>query len=250
MGRTLVESLWPRGGWGRAAQYVRHRLRRLPDSPERIARGIAAGVFTTFTPFYGFHFFIAALISWGMRGNILASLLATFFGNPLTYVPIGVISLQTGHFLLGSRPPDHGPQSIPLMQKFLNAGQELWFNLKAPFTGNVPHWDGLKLFYDDVFFPYLVGGLVPGILAGTVAYFFSLPLIAAYQKRRAASIARKSAARLAAQERAQADASVEQDKLRLERARDKALSTAKATAGVAKAAANKAAGLKKGSDPI
>ena len=34
-----------------------------------------------------------------MRGNILAAILATFFGNPLTYVPIGIVSLQTGYWL-------------------------------------------------------------------------------------------------------------------------------------------------------
>jgi len=100
--RALWELLWPKGGWARAAQYVRHRLSRLPDPPERIARGIWAGVFTTFTPFYGFHFFIAAFIAFVMRGNILAALLSTFFGNPLTYVPIGVVALTMGHWLLGS----------------------------------------------------------------------------------------------------------------------------------------------------
>ncbi|MEM9551176.1 MAG: DUF2062 domain-containing protein, partial [Pseudomonadota bacterium] len=46
----LGEMLYPRGGWARAFHYVKHRVRRLPDSPERIARGIWAGVFTTFTP--------------------------------------------------------------------------------------------------------------------------------------------------------------------------------------------------------
>ncbi|MEL6961065.1 MAG: DUF2062 domain-containing protein, partial [Pseudomonadota bacterium] len=49
--RGALELLWPRGGWARAFHYVRHRLRRIPDSPERIARGIWAGVFTTFSPF-------------------------------------------------------------------------------------------------------------------------------------------------------------------------------------------------------
>src|SRR6056297_4272605 len=85
---TLFEALWPRGGWARAARYVQHRLNRLPDPPERIARGIFAGVLTTFTPFYGLHFVTAAILAWVMRGNILAALLSTFFGNPLTYVPI------------------------------------------------------------------------------------------------------------------------------------------------------------------
>ena len=81
-----ARALWPRGGWHRAFLYIRHRVRRLPDTPEKIARGIWAGVFTTFTPFYGLHFILSLILARLMNGNILAALLATFFGNPLTYV--------------------------------------------------------------------------------------------------------------------------------------------------------------------
>ena len=101
-GSLLQFLLWPKGGWTRAALYVKHRLHRLPDNPEKIARGIWAGVFTTFTPFYGLHFIVAGTIALILRGNVLAALLATFFGNPLTYLPIGIISLRTGEFLLAS----------------------------------------------------------------------------------------------------------------------------------------------------
>ena len=98
---SFVESaaawIYPRGGWSRATRYIGHRLRRLPDPAHKIARGIACGVFVSWTPFYGLHFLISAGLAWGIGGNMLAALLATFFGNPLTYVPIGVISLQTGH---------------------------------------------------------------------------------------------------------------------------------------------------------
>ncbi|WP_431358125.1 hypothetical protein [Sulfitobacter albidus] len=41
--RSVAEFLWPRGGWTRAFHYVKHRMRRLPDSPERIARGSGPG---------------------------------------------------------------------------------------------------------------------------------------------------------------------------------------------------------------
>ena len=99
----MRDLLWPKGGWSRAFQYVKHRVRRLPDTPERIARGIWVGVFTTFTPFYGLHFVAAILLARVFNGNALAALLATFFGNPLTYIPIGLVSLQTGHFILGHR---------------------------------------------------------------------------------------------------------------------------------------------------
>ena len=83
--RMLADWVYPKGGWGRAISYVLHRLRRLPDPPHRIARGVAAGVFVCYTPFFGLHFFLAAFLAFLMQGNIVAALLATFFGNPVTF---------------------------------------------------------------------------------------------------------------------------------------------------------------------
>ncbi|MGB0798882.1 MAG: DUF2062 domain-containing protein, partial [Planktomarina sp.] len=87
--RAIWEVIYPKGGWTRAYTYVKHRLHRLPGTPEQIARGIAVGVFTSFTPFYGLHFLVAAGLALMLRGSVLAALLGTFFGNPLTYIPIG-----------------------------------------------------------------------------------------------------------------------------------------------------------------
>ncbi|QQA43265.1 DUF2062 domain-containing protein [Pelagovum pacificum] len=180
--RIALEFLWPRGGWGRAARYVRHRVRRLPDTPEKIARGIWAGVFTTFTPFYGLHFIVSAALAKAMRGNIVAALLATFFGNPLTYVPIGIISLRVGHWILGSQPPWGMEHS--LLRMFSGAGNDLWRNFMTLFNGSTPDWYRLSIFYHEVFLPYLVGGILPGIIVASVGYYLTLPVIRAYQNRR------------------------------------------------------------------
>lgn len=187
--RTIADTLYPRGGWTRAFHYVKHRVRRLPDTPERIARGIWAGVFTTFTPFYTLHFLIAFLIARAMRGNILAALMSTFFGNPLTYVPIAVVSLKTGHFLLGTEFEEGSHRSFA--GKFADAGQDLWENFLTLFNGQEPDWHGLSVFYNDIFFPYMIGGLIPGVIAATIAYYLSVPLIRAYQRRRKGMIRAK-----------------------------------------------------------
>lgn len=183
--------MWPRGGWARAASYVRLRLQRLPDAPEKIARGIFAGVFAAFTPFYGFHFLFSALVAVIMRGNVLAALLATFFGNPLTYVPIGIISLQTGHLILGSRMEER--MDTRLIDSFFGAWADLWRNFMTIFTGQDADWTKLAIFYDTVFLPYLVGGVIPGVIVGGICYFVSVPLIRAYQQRRKGRLAAKLA---------------------------------------------------------
>jgi len=182
--QIVLDFLWPRGGWARAFHYVKHRLRRLPDSPDRIARGIFAGIFTVFTPFYGLHFVTAAIISKLVRGNILASLLATFVGNPLTYVPIGLISIQTGYFLLGRPPRPDGEVHRTFGGKFADAAVDLKDNLIALVTSRDADWHGLLVFYHEIFFPYMIGGIIPGIVFGLIGYYVSLPLIRAYQARR------------------------------------------------------------------
>jgi len=187
--RAVLELLWPRGGWKRAFHYVKHRVRRLPDQPERIARGVWAGVFASFSPFYGFHFVIAVVLAKIMRGNIVASLMATFFGNPLTYVPIGVAALQTGHWLLGSELSEEHERSFS--GKFADAGADLWLNLKAVVMGAPRDWAGLHVFYDEIFFPYLIGGIVSGVICATICYYVTVPLIRAYQHRRKGAIKAK-----------------------------------------------------------
>ncbi|KAA0912648.1 DUF2062 domain-containing protein [Aquicoccus porphyridii] len=181
--KIVAEFFFPRGGWWRAAQYVRHRLHRLPDPPHKISRGIWAGVFAAFTPFYGLHFVISIILARLMQGNIVAALLATFFGNPLTYIPIALVSLGTGHWLLGTEfDPEHAGRS--LAGKFSDAWADLWQNIIAIFTGAPQNWHRLSVFYDEVFFPYMIGGIIPGIIAASTCYYLAVPVIRAYQNRR------------------------------------------------------------------
>ena len=182
---------WPKGGWKRAFHYVNFRLRRLPDSSQKISRGIWAGLFTTFTPFYGLHFLTAAIAARLLKGNILAALLATFFGNPLTYVPIGVISLQTGHFFLGTDYIPPGDVGKSIFAKFLDAGADLQQNIFALVKGVKTDWSRLEVFYQEVFFPYMIGGIIPGLIIASLGYYLSEPIIRAYQNRRKGFLLKK-----------------------------------------------------------
>jgi uncharacterized protein (DUF2062 family) len=180
--RTLAEFLYPRGGWTRAFHYIKHRVRRLPDSPERIARGIWAGVFASCTPFYTMHFVVAYLVGRVVHGNILAALMGTFFGNPLTYVPIGLSSLKIGHFLLGTEFKEGSHRSFA--GKFSDAAGDLLYNFMTLYNGQKPEWAGLHIFYNEIFLPYLIGGVFTGTIAATVIYYFSVSIIRVYQHRR------------------------------------------------------------------
>ncbi len=197
-----MESIYPRGGWWRAANYVLHRMRRLPDQPHRIARGVAAGVFISFTPLFGFHFLGAVAIAWLIRGNILAALLGTFVGNPLTTPIIAVTSVALGRWMLGIE-GTLSPHRI--FNDSARAVSDLWHNAGAIFTDAVTRWDGLAVFFDDIFLPYLIGGILPGIAVSVAFHYLTLPLFHAYQKHRAKQAVERAdkrrAARLAEAER-------------------------------------------------
>lgn len=183
---ALWETLWPRGGWARAFHYIRHRLNRLPDQPHRIARGIFAGVFMSFTPLFGVHLIGAALLARLMRGNVIAALFGTLIGNPVTFPVIALTSIKLGHWMLGTHfDPSHAEG---LTATFAHAFADLRHNIAAIFTHSPTQWGGMAGFFYEIFLPYLVGGLLPGIAAGLAGYYIALPLVTAYQTARRARL--------------------------------------------------------------
>lgn len=193
-GQRLRGLFWPKRGWSRAITYLRLRMNRIPDTPDRISRGVVAGVLASFTPLFGFHFVVAAAIAWVLRGNVIAALLGTFAGNPLTFPFIAVASMEIGRRILG-----HGHTNTDgdsLMRMFGQAASNLWDNFLAIFTSAPTHWHGLQSFLDGVFVPYLVGGAIVGCLCAIPCYLIVRSVIAAYQvSRRARLRARLEAAR-------------------------------------------------------
>ncbi len=151
--------MWPRTAWSRSVRYVWRRLWRLTASPHAIAIGCSAGVFASFTPFMGLHFVIAAALAWGLGGNILASALGTFFGNPLSFPFIWFSTYNLGGIILMEPKYSHVDFAAELMHaSFAN----LWHLIK----------------------PMMVGGIPLGIFFGLVVYFPVRAAVASYQQRR------------------------------------------------------------------
>ena len=193
-GAWLREQVYPRGGFKRAIQYVVHRMRRLPDQPHRVARGVFAGSVIGFLPLPGLQFVAA----WGaarlVRGNVLAALLATFNTNPVTTPFFAVLAMTLGHWILGIEAPLNAEY---IGKAFANAGADLWYNFLAIFGPERTRWDGLIQFWHEIYWPYFIGALGPALLISAVAYYVTIPLVAAYQKARAATAHERSERRRA-----------------------------------------------------
>jgi uncharacterized protein (DUF2062 family) len=192
------EAVAPRKGIWRGVGYIHLRMRRLPDSPHRIALGFACGSMASFTPFFGLHFVIAAGLAWAARANLLAALFGTVVGNPLTFPLISAVSLWTGRRLLGLR--DDVSDFEAVTHAFAHGLNSIWATVKSWFGHGPSMLDGLSVFMMDVFLPYLVGGILPGLVTSAGCYWVIGPLIAAYQERR-----RERLMSIQARQRAQLD---------------------------------------------
>ncbi len=184
----LRQQIYPKGGLCRAGLYLWHRLRRLPDPPHRIARGVFAGTFVNFPPIFGIQMPAAALLAWAMRGNILAAVLATLLSNPLTTPLIAIVSLRFGHWLLGT---GEDLNVTLIFAAFADAGQELWHNFRAAFGPEMAHWQGLARFWHRIYLPYLVGSILPGLVVSGLLAWLTVPVLTGYQRMRS----RRTAAR-------------------------------------------------------
>ncbi len=169
-------------------------MRRLPDQPHRVARGVFAGFFIGFLPLPGLQFIAAWGMARLMRGNVLAALLGTFNTNPLTTPPFTVFSVWLGHWILGIEAPLNAKYILGALE---NAGHDLWFNFLAIFGPEKTSWGGLIQFFNEIYLPWLIGALGPALLLSAIAYYITIPLVEAYQKARAATANERSERRRA-----------------------------------------------------
>jgi uncharacterized protein (DUF2062 family) len=188
--RFFYEVIFSFKGISRAIEYISIRLKRIPDTPHKISLGMSCGIFASFTPLFGLHFLIAGLLSYLLRANVLASLIGTFVGNPITFPVITVFNLKLGEWILGSSEYSSGDGG-KIFEGFLDF---IFLIYKSFFTegsigeNNVPR---MNEFLNGVFIPYSLGGLILGIFIAVISYFLLRPLVATYQKKRSALKAKR-----------------------------------------------------------
>ena len=126
--RLLV---WPRVSWSRSVRYVVKRVLRMKSSPHKIALGCAAGVFASITPLIGVQMAMAGLIALICRGNLVAAMLATLFGNPISWPFIWGATYGLGSFIVGH--PGSAEAS-----NLLKGGDTIWPVIFTMLVGSIP----------------------------------------------------------------------------------------------------------------
>ena len=183
MTRKIREGLFPEKGWSRAAEYMMARIKRLPDSPKSISFGVAIGVFVSFSPFFGVHVLLAFLIARSLRVNILAAVLGTFMGNPITFPIIAALNFGIGELFINVSTEEASSKTF--LQQLVDVSYAFYGNVGVMMRGESTDFSAILEFFYGIFLPYLVGGFILGVASGVVSYFIMLPIIVTYKARKA-----------------------------------------------------------------
>ncbi len=159
------DAVWPQMGWRRAFKFYRLRLIRLNDTPNHIAFGVANGVSVCFTPLPLLHLVQGLVLSFLMRGNLLATAVASWVGNPWTYPLMWAVAWAVGREffeILGWPVAD-----IPV-----DAGlSDLWRVMMNDPIG--------------VMVPWIIGGYIAAIISWPIIFYAVRPVICRAQNARA-----------------------------------------------------------------
>lgn len=145
--------LWSR--WRRQLRYIYQRLVQLEGDPNRIAWGMALGVYIGVTPTIPFHMISALALASLLRVSRVAAVMGCWIANPLT-IPL----FYYGSFVIG--------------KKLLYPGEALVW----------PHTVDLReLLYLGwkVNLALQVGGLILALPFGFAAYFLTLWILRRYR---------------------------------------------------------------------
>lgn len=150
-----------------------------PSSPERVARGIAAGLFCAFVVPV-FQMALALLVSLGIRGSRVPALLFTWVSNPFTIPVLFPLQCLLGSWLIGQ----------PLTYESIYSA--LGSLIRHP---TFSRFIGLS---SELVFSFFAGGLVIGLICAVTGYYVSCRVIARFREQKAARRLKRKERRIAA----------------------------------------------------
>jgi hypothetical protein len=132
-------------------------LLSLNDTPERVAKSAALGIFISITPTFGIHTFVALNIAVLFRINKAAAVLGSFFNNHLTAIPIYYICYKVGTFITG--------KNVDFSIKPLSFSRYLHLGV-------------------DVLIPLWIGSIIVGVLIGFPMFFIIRYVLKKYKEKK------------------------------------------------------------------
>jgi hypothetical protein len=158
--------------------FVIYHVLHADDPPQRLALGIAVGVFVALTPTVGFQMALAVFFAWLLGANKVVGVPIVWITNPATMIPIYYYCYVVGRFILGYEP----------------VRARWWRELAKPPEG---WWEGLLFYWQrftQIAVPLWVGCLLVATILGYISYRISLSTICVYRMKRWGSLIPPSSA--------------------------------------------------------
>jgi hypothetical protein len=149
----------------------RRRLKLLLDlmgrveAPQRVAAAVALGVGIGFSPFIGFHFFLAIVLATIFRLNRLDTVIGSLAGNPWTLPPFYAVGYRIGRAILG-----YAPARVPPLKWHRILHHDFWVSFRGP--GFTPRLAS-----------FLVGTMLLATAVALAAYLIARGLLMLYHRR-------------------------------------------------------------------
>ena len=137
--------------------YYKLRLARLPASTYAVSSGFACGAMVSFTPLLGLHFVLAVFFAYLIRGNMIAALIGTVVGNPITFPFIWGLIYNVGTYVT---------------------------SIKNTTLDNDINFEMILNQTYEIFFPMFVGGVIIAPLVWAITFFIIYSFISSYKKRK------------------------------------------------------------------
>ena len=160
--RTRSKLMWRRG-----KRFAIHSVLRADDPPQRLARGVAVGLFVAFTPFLGLHMIMVIVLAWLLRANQVVGIAMAWVCNPATFPLI--------------YPPCYFLGAVLMDRPILN--RQWWDELFAPPPG---WWEAFKFEWSkimEIIVPLTLGTTVVGLVVAAIAYPLTLYVVRSYRRR-------------------------------------------------------------------
>ena len=159
----------------RVSHFVVHRILHTDDTPSRIARGVAIGIFVAWLPFIGLQMLIVLGLSLILRANKVVGLPLVWISNIFTLGPIYYPSYRLGSAMLGA--------DAISTEAFTSGFTEICYS-SLPWSTRLSELVSLLL--GGILYPTLIGSLIIGSVLGLACYFVTVQAVKRYRALRIA----------------------------------------------------------------
>ncbi len=160
-------------------EFIEFRVLHIDDSPERIARGVFAGIMVAYTPFIGLHIFIGLFISFLFKVNKFVTVSFVWISNVFTLIPIYYPTYLMGRKILNFFHTTPPLSKTELMHCFRNIFTDMAVN-------NVfsrEFWSSFVNLLTRIGLELLIGGVLIGLPVAALGYYLTLKIITRHRNK-------------------------------------------------------------------